>query len=110
MDARLTNQPSLDPDKPSVQCHRCMNPWPFDQPPRTAAITTRQVLEGHPVNLVVHYDDDHSWAFQCGTSNEDKDGRMISMEQAVALDPSIVEIADLQPGWIAWREQPGAAW
>ena len=85
-----------------------MSVWPFDQTPNTAAITTQQVLEGHPVCLVVHYADDHSRAFQCGTSNEVEDGRVFSMEEAVALDPSIVEIADLPPGWIAWREQPGA--
>lgn len=102
-------QTNLVPAPPTVQ-PPAMSVWPFDQPPATAAITTQQVLEGHPVNLVVHYADDHSWAFQCGTSNEDKDGRVISMEEAVALDPSIVEVASLPPGWIAWREQPGAAW
>ncbi|MGH9968902.1 MAG: hypothetical protein ACREBG_14035 [Pyrinomonadaceae bacterium] len=44
--------------------------WPFDQAPNVAAITTRQVIEsGSPILLVTHYEDDHSWAFLCGTTD-----------------------------------------
>ena len=84
--------------------------WPFDQAPNVAAITTRQVLEGTPILRVVHYDDDHSWAFTCGTTNDEADGRMISMREAVGLDPTIKEVADLLPGWRAWRRDAGETW
>jgi len=84
--------------------------WPFDQKPNVAAITTRQVLEGHPILRVVHYTDDHSWAFTCGTTDDDSDGRVIRMDEALEMDGSLVSVADLPPGWGAWRESVGRAW
>ena len=85
-------------------------PWPFDQATNVAAITTRQVLEGKPILRVVHYEDDHSWAFTCGTTNDEADGRVISMEEAVAIDSTIKEVSDLPPGWQAWRKAAGGKW
>ena len=85
-------------------------PWPFDQKPNVAAITTRQVLEGHPILCVVHYKDDHSWAFTCGTTDVASDGRVISMAETLEMDGSLVSVANLPPGWGAWRESVGGAW
>jgi hypothetical protein len=86
-------------------------PWPFDQGPRVAAITTRQVLDhGLPILRVMHYIDDDSWAFTCGTTNEAKDIRVIAMEEALKLDASIAEVASLAPGWGAFRVSVGDAW
>jgi len=85
-----------------------MNEWPFDQAPNAAAITTRQVIEEClPILTVVHYADDHSWAFVCGTSNADEDGRVIGMGTALKLDPTLATIADLSPGWCAYRRAVG---
>jgi hypothetical protein len=87
------------------------NLWPFDQGPRVACITTRWVLDdGLPILRVTHYSDDHSWAFVCGTPVTVEDGRIISMQSALRLDPTLRTIADLPPGWIAWREDVGAPW
>lgn len=88
-----------------------MNDWPFDQAPNVASITTRQVLEdGLPILNVVHYDDDHSWAFTCGTTDATEDGRVIGMGTALKLDPTLVTIANLPPGWCAYRKAVGAPW
>jgi hypothetical protein len=88
-----------------------MTPWPFDQPQNFAAITTKQVLEsGLPILTVVHYSDDHSWAFLCGNPYQEKDGRVIAMSEALEMDPTLRDIADLQPGWIAWRQAVGSPW
>jgi hypothetical protein len=85
--------------------------WPFDQAENVAAITTVHVLEGRlPILLVTHYDDDDSWAFVCGTTNEVKDCRVIGMGCALELDPTLRTIAELPPGWIAWRESVGSDW
>ena len=85
--------------------------WPFDQAPDVTAITTRQVLEEYlPILRVVHYSDDHSWAFTCGTTDDPNDGRVICMNDALKLDPTIAAIADLPPGWGAWRENVDDNW
>lgn len=85
--------------------------WPFDRPPKTRAITTRQVLEGkEEIHVAVHYSDDHSWAFLCGTTDEKEDGRVITMAEAMKLDATLSSIADLPPGWKAWRESRGGPW
>ena len=88
-----------------------MNKWLFDQAPNVAAITTRQVIEdGLPILNVVHYADDDSWAFVCGTSNAIEDGRVIGMGEALKLDPTLATIADLPPGWCAQRRAVGQPW
>ena len=86
-------------------------PWPFDQAENVAAVTTRQVLrEGFPILKVVHYSDDHSWAFTCGTTNDTKDGQVVAMASILDLDGTLREIADLSTGWVATRENSGAPW
>lgn len=85
--------------------------WPFDQEPRVAAITTRHVLtNGRPILRVTHYADDEDWAFVCGTTDAIEDGRVVAMESVLELDPTLRTIADLPPGWSAWRERVGALW
>lgn len=85
--------------------------WPFDQAENVATITTKQVLEDDlPILVVVHYDDDHSWAFVCGTTNESEDLKLVTMKQIVARDASLLSIADLPPGWQAVRESRDSEW
>ena len=85
--------------------------WPFDQAPNVAAISTRQVIElGYPILLVMHYEDDDSWAFLCGTTDDTDDGRVIGMGEALGLDQTLRPVADLAPGWSAWRESKDSEW
>lgn len=86
--------------------------WPFDQAPNVAAITTRQVLELKlPILLVTHYEDDHSWAFLCGTTEDiENDGRLIGMHEVLDLDQSLRDVADLPAGWSAWRKDFSSDW
>lgn len=85
--------------------------WPFDQARNVSTITTDQVLnQAFPILLVVHYKDDHSWAFLCGTTNETEDLKLVTMEQIVAFDRTLFGIADLPPGWSATRKSIDAPW
>ena len=107
--SRLFGKPRLV--RPTAQAAHRGSAWPFDQAPNAAAITTRQVLdEKHEVRAVVHYSDDHSWAFLCGTTDAKDDGRVITMEAALGLDASLGSIADLPPGWKAWRADRNSPW
>jgi len=84
--------------------------WPFDQPPDAAAITVRAVLDGAPILLVSHDADDDGWQFLDGNEVDQDRAVLISMARAVDLDPSVLEVCDLRPGWMAWRRAPGEPW
>ncbi|WP_429933153.1 hypothetical protein [Alteromonas sp. 4B03] len=85
--------------------------WNFDQEKNVAALITKQVIiEGFPILQVIHYSDDHSWAFMCGTTSEPSDTMIVSMEQAVAVDSSLHALASLPPGCIASRNLPTDDW
>ena len=71
----------------------------------------RQVLEGsEPILLVSHDADDHRWQF-IGTSEASMaDAKLVCLEEIVRLDPTVLEVADLPPGWQAIRDAVGGAW
>jgi hypothetical protein len=85
--------------------------WPFDQPRNCATMTMRQVLDGsEPILLVSHDEDDHAWQF-IGTSDASlADAKLVGLEEIVRLDPTVLEVADLPPGWQAIREFVGGPW
>jgi hypothetical protein len=84
--------------------------WPFDQTPNTAAITVRSILEGAPILHVSHDADDDGWQFLDGRAADTHEARLIAMREAVKIDPTLRTIADLPPGWIAWRKTPSDPW
>jgi hypothetical protein len=85
--------------------------WPFADPPNAAAVTTVHVLDGtKPVLLVTHDADDDMWQVLCGTTNDPDDGRVAHLDCLYGIDPTIGEVADLPPGWRAWREAVGKPW
>lgn len=85
--------------------------WEFDQDKNVAAVTTKQVMEkGFPILQVIHYSDDHSWAFMCGTTADSEDAMIVSMEQVVSTDNTLHQIADLPPGWVATRNDANSEW
>jgi hypothetical protein len=85
--------------------------WPYDQPRNCATFTTRQVLDGsEPILLVSHDEDDHGWQF-IGTSDASMaDAKLVCLEEIVRLDPTVLEVADLEPGWQALREVVDGSW
>lgn len=85
--------------------------WPFDQPPNCAVITLRSIiLGGNPICHVTHDLDDHGWQFLgVGDANLD-DAAVVSLSEIVNRDPSLLELADLPPGWHAWRDTIDSKW
>jgi hypothetical protein len=87
------------------------DPWPFDQEPDVVAVTCTHITrDGLPVLLVTHYDDDDSWGFQSGQPVTIAEAQLVAMKTVFGLDPTIVEVADLEPGWSAVRESVGSQW
>jgi hypothetical protein len=87
------------------------DPWPFDQPRNCASFVTREVMDREePILLVTHDSDDHGWQFIGSSDGTPENARIIALHEAVALDPSVVELADLPPGWHAQRDAVGEPW
>jgi hypothetical protein len=87
------------------------DPWPFDQPRNCATFVTREVMDREePILLVSHDADDHGWQFIGSTDGMPENARIIALHEAVALDPSVAELADLPPGWQAQRDAAGQPW
>jgi hypothetical protein len=85
--------------------------WPFDQGPRVACLTTKQVFKfNFPILSVTHFSEEEDWAFTCGTTAANEDAMLVAMEEAFERDPTIAEVADLPLGWRAKREYVGGPW
>ena len=85
--------------------------WPFDQPKNCASLTLRSIVrEGKPILYVVHYEDNHVWGFYDGEDVRQEDAMVVSLLSMVNRDASLLDVADLPPGWYAWREKPNAPW
>lgn len=87
------------------------NSWPFDQPPNCAAISLRQILaREEPILHVCHNADDHGWQFLGWGDAKTEDGVVICLAHVLEMDPTICQVADLLPGWHAWRRAVGKRW
>ena len=71
----------------------------------------RQVLDGsEAILLVSHDEDDHGWQFIGSSDAAMADARVCCLEEIVRLDPTVLEVADLPPGWQALRSKVGGPW
>ena len=85
--------------------------WKFDQEKNVAAVTSVHITQQNkPILLVSHYSDDHDWAFLSGDPVTIEESQIVSMEEIVTIDPTVVEVASLEPGWTAERKAVGEEW
>ena len=87
------------------------DPWPSDQPPNCAVFTTHHVLRGgHPITHVFHDADDHGWQFHYPGDKTEADAIVVALVEICEHDPSVMELADLPPGWMATRSTTESPW
>ncbi len=87
------------------------DPWPFDQPRHCATFTTRQVLDrSEPILLVSHDADDHGWQFIGSSEVTMADAKLVALGEIVKIDPTVLEVATLRPGYQAMRSAVGEVW
>jgi len=85
--------------------------WPFDQRRNCAIFTMRQILEEtESILLVSHDEDDHGWHFIGATDANMTDAKLVCLNEMVRIDPTVLEVADLPPGWQALRTGIGLPW
>ncbi len=83
----------------------------FDDEPNVAVFTTNYVMVGNsPIVYVVH-DDDGDWQFLGPEENvQDQDVMIVSLQQVIQRDPSVLDLADLPRGTAATRVDRAAPW
>ena len=85
--------------------------WPFDQPPNCAVFSLRSIADGRePILHVSHDGVDHGWQFLGWERPSSEELIIISLEEALRLDPTLLELATLPPGWHAWRRSIREPW
>jgi hypothetical protein len=94
---------------------RGMASWLFEDPPKSPAVTTHHVTAHKlPILEVSHDLDDEgvsTWQFHCGTVPFSmEDAQLVSLDAVVAIDPTVLEIADLPVGYVAKRQRLGGRW
>ncbi|MCU0471378.1 MAG: hypothetical protein MUF58_22615 [Arcicella sp.] len=77
----------------------------------TAVITTQYILnKKSPILFVNHYDDGF-WEFLGIESNlKDEDFKIISLDEIIQIDSSILEVSDLPYEGKAYRENINSPW
>ncbi len=71
----------------------------------------RQILDrSEPILLESQDADDHGWQFIGISDASVPDARLVCLEEIVRLDPTVLEVADLPPGWLAGRAEVGGQW
>jgi hypothetical protein len=85
--------------------------WPFDQPRNCATITLRSIVfGGAPILHVTHDEEDDGWQFLGLEDAQEEDVCVVGLKEIVKRDPSVLEVADMPPGWHAWRRTRDAPW
>ena len=85
--------------------------WPFDQPKNCAVFTLRQILSGEsPIQIVYHDADDDGWQFVSNIEYTMEDTQIVSLEEITEIDNTVFDVADIKPGYHAWRSAVGSKW
>jgi hypothetical protein len=87
--------------------------WPFSDPEDVLVFTGRDIVDREKwIHYVSHDEEDGAWQFlsEDGVPENEEDARLVLLRNIVGLDPSLLELADLPKGWIAWRNTKESAW
>jgi hypothetical protein len=85
--------------------------WLFDEPRNVAVFTTRHVMVArHPILYVYHDQEDGAWQFHSSDEITIQDAMVVALSEIVDIDPTVMELADLPLGWMAWRNNVNEPW
>ena len=86
------------------------NAFPFRDKPNTASFTCVHVLDRKRPILHVTHDEDGYWQFLCGAPHPEDEARIIALEEAYELDPSVGQLAGMDRGHSADRTDVSSDW
>ena len=85
----------------------------FKESENTIVFTTKFViLENKDITIVYHYAEDNTWQFCSSDKASDYTdvAMLVRLGQIIKRDNTILEIADLPKGYIAFRKAKGEKW
>lgn len=87
-------------------------PWPFSLAPETLAIADMSALHGEPITVVNHHRGEEApWEFLADDGAPNGDAlRLVPVGTLVAIDPTLEDVLELEPGTWAERKTASGAW
>lgn len=85
----------------------------FKESEKTIVFTTKfVVLENKEITSVYHYKEDNTWQFYSSdkVTNYMDVAMLVGLGQIIKRDNTILEIADLPEGYLAFRKAKGEKW
>lgn len=89
-----------------------MNEWKFPEPPNMVVFAHRSIAEGKMPVLIFGRYPDGSYCAYTGEEVVDAEREItcVGLSHIVDADPTVCELADIQPGWWAIRETTSSGW
>lgn len=88
-----------------------MTQWPFEEHESAAVVVDSRVLQRSGwIQTVLRDAAEGGWQFLGPSPGEPPDLVVLELRDIVDGDPTVAAVAELPPGWYAWRAAPGAAW
>jgi hypothetical protein len=88
-----------------------MNAWKFKDPPNTAVISNKRIVNNnYAITYVFHDKADGGWQFLDSSETSAQDALIVSLQNIVTLDDTVTELVDLPLGWHAWRKDKSGSW
>ena len=82
----------------------------FDEIPSTLVATQRMVVEKKQPILYVVHDKDGGWAFLADEYSSADPVVELTIQDIIAIDSTVVQVADLKKGWKASRTSRQSPW
>ena len=71
----------------------------------------KQVMSKELLITTVYHDlDDDGWQFIPNIETSMDDAMVVSLEEVVQIDSSVLEVAHIKPGFHAWRSDATSKW
>ncbi|WP_297166512.1 hypothetical protein [uncultured Porphyromonas sp.] len=75
-----------------------------------SAITTKYVVNNNSIIVSVFYDEDGDWQFWGEEEVSEEDAIVVSIQEMIDIDKSLVNLPDLKEGESAYRKNKESIW
>ena len=75
-----------------------------------SAITTKYVVNNNSIIVSVFYDEDGDWQFLGEEEVSEEDTIVVSIQEMIDIDKSLVNLPDLKEGESAYRKNQESIW